>query len=290
MESSQNRLVTRQSRVRSWLLRAVVGIALAVAGIVVLNGSSSVGAMVPEGGPTSQVTAGGLVLSLRVAPGPYFLSELLATEMVLANHSQTTYDVGGTPAAVANNCNQTMSLEVTGGGAPHFTPGVRGIGYCPFLKSTLKPGQTWTIVQMLPIMASGTITLTAQSGFLQIEKHADGSSYMTEGDGPFAGRWPAIHLSVASTIPAGRRLALHALGSDRVVVTGPLGAITHLYTVYDVTCHSGQSYTEAPDFAWGPVTGNVLVRAECPGNDVVWKYSIGAPGYAIASGAYPVIG
>ena len=70
-----------------WLARVVVGIALAVAGLVALRAASSAESLLPAGGPTAQVAADGLVLSLRVAPGPYFLSELLAVEMTLANQS-----------------------------------------------------------------------------------------------------------------------------------------------------------------------------------------------------------
>ena len=181
-----------------------------------------------------------------------------------------------------------MGITLTGGQAPYYTPLVRGIGYCPGFSSTLKPGQRWTIVQMLPITASGYITLTAQANFLHMEKGADGSTtYETGGDGPFAGRWPAVHLAVTPVILPGRTLTLDKSLPDRVTVTGPQEALAHLYAVYDVTCHSDQGYTEAPSYTWRPMTGNVLTRAECPGNETVWKYSIGAPGYAIASGAYP---
>ncbi|MGZ6388444.1 MAG: hypothetical protein ACXWQZ_04195 [Ktedonobacterales bacterium] len=275
-----------QSPLWGWLARVVVGIALAVAGFVALRASSSPEVLLPTGGPTAQVVAGDLVLSLRVAPGPYFLSELLAVEMTLANKSQTAYTVQGAPTT--NDCDQTMGITLTGGQAPYYTPLVRGISYCPLLaSSTLKPGQRWTIVQMLPITGSGYITLSAQSNFLHMENGADDSTYVTGGDGPFAGRWPAVHLAVTPRISPGRTLTLDRSLPDRVTVTGPQGALAHLYSVYDVTCHSDQGYTEAPSYTWRPMTSSVLTRAECPGNDTVWKYSIGAPGYAITSGAYP---
>jgi hypothetical protein len=269
-----------------WLARIVVGVALAVAGLVALRASSSAEPLLPVGGPTAQVAAGGLVLSLRVAPGPYFLSELLAVEMTLANNSQTPYTSQGVPTV--NDCAQTIGVTLTGGQAPYYTPLVRGSGYCPILSSsTLKPGQRWDIVQMLPITASGYITLTAQSNFLHMEKGADGGTYMTGGDGPFAGRWPAVQLAVTPVISPGRTLTLDRSLPDRVTVKGPQGALAHLYSVFDVTCHSDPGYTEVPSYTWRPKTSNVLTRAECPGNDVVWKYSISAPGNAIASGAYP---
>lgn len=285
MKSKRNGSLVLRPHARGWLAQLIMCIVLAVAGIVALRASSNAEAILPGGGPTAQVAAGGLVLSLRVAPGPYFLSELLAVEMTLVNRSQTAYTSQGVPTA--NDCDQTMTVALTGGEAPHYTPPVQGIGYCPMFSSTLKPGQTWTIVQMLPITASGYITLTAQANFLHMEKGTDGSSYMTGGDGPFAGRWPAVHLEVAPAIPVGRTLTLDRSLPDRVSVSGPQGALGHLYAVYDVTCHSSEGYTEAPGYTWGPMTGNVLTRVECPGKDVVWKYGIGAPGYAIASGAYP---
>lgn len=284
-DSMERRLQARWSRMWGWLARAVVCVVLAVAGIVTLRASSSAEAILPEGGPTAQVAAGGLVLSLRVAPGPYFLSELLAVEMTLANNSLTAYTVQGAPTA--NDCGQTMGITLTGGQAPYYTPPVRGIGYCPGFSSTLKPGQKWSIVQMLPITASGYITLTAQSSFLHMEKGADGSTYMTGAAGPFAGRWPTVHLAVTPAVPAGRTLTLDRSAPDRVTVTGPREAIAHLYAVYVMRCNDDYGMMVAAQVTWRPINGTVLREPSCSGNGRVWTYAIGAPGYAIASGAYP---
>lgn len=285
MVSRWGGLMILRSPLWGWLARVVVGIGLALAGFVALRTSSSPEALLPTGGPTAQVAAGGLVLSLRVAPGPYFLSELLAVEMTLANNSLTAYTAQGAPTP--NNCSQTVGITLTGGEDPRYTPPSLGAIHCPFFSSTLKPGQTWTIVQMLPITASGYVTLMAQSNFLHMEKEEDGSTYVTGRDGPFAGRWPAVHLAVTPVISPGRTLTLDKSLPDQVTVTGPQGALAHLYAAYEMTCNDGYGVMVAAQIAWRPIGGTVLREPDCSGNGRDWTYGIGAPGYAIASGAYP---
>src|SRR5258707_3703789 len=46
-------------------------------------------------GPTATTEVNGLVLTLRVAPGPYILGELLPVGVSLTNHSNTTVYVAG---------------------------------------------------------------------------------------------------------------------------------------------------------------------------------------------------
>jgi hypothetical protein len=279
--------LARRSRVWGWLARAVMCVVLGVAGFVALGASASADATLLEGwptaqdeailldgGPTAEVAAGGLVLSLRVERGPYFLSELVAVKMTLSNRSLTTYTMQGTPRP--NNCAQAVWIFLTGGEDPQYTLPVQGWIHCAPGTSTLLPGQTWTVETFLPLTASGAVTLTAHASFL-------GSS----NDGPFAGRWPAVHLTVAPTIPPGRMIALDKSLPDQVTVTRPQEALAHLFAVYEMRCNDSYGMMIAAQFAWRPINGTILREPDCSGNGRVWTYAIGAPGYAVASGAYP---
>jgi hypothetical protein len=131
--------------------RAVVGaaagvIALAAAGFVTLRvcagapgdfgGGPSRAELVP-GGPSATATADGLVYSLQISPGPYFLSELVAAEMTLTNGSQTAYDLRGAPQETI--CDPALWPEVDGGQAPTYTLPTSGRISCPDSGRTLSP-------------------------------------------------------------------------------------------------------------------------------------------------------
>ena len=276
----------------------VVGVAgvvvLALVGLFALRGSPDAtvgpnGAALTAGGPVATAAADGLTLSLRVSPGPYFLSELVAARMTLANGSDRAYRLQGVPEM--NDCDQALGVLLAGGQAPRYTVPTQGEVSCPDLSSTLHAGETWTIDQLLPLTASGEVMLTTQARFIVSGTDAHGTTFETGGEGPFAGRWPEVHLLVAPSVPAGRTLSLHAinvLSIHHVSIAAPEGARGRLFAIADVTCHRGGSeMTEMPGLTWRPVSGDTLDEPGCPGNDEVWSYSVGAPGYAIASGRYP---
>jgi len=150
----------------------------------------------------------------------------------------------------------------------------------------VKPGQTLTIPQLLPLTESGNITLTAATRFLTtaIEQ---GQRVITTTSGLLDGRWPTIRLTVDPHIPANRALSLHREGS-LVSVTAPLAAHGHLLHLFNVTCYdqNGPSSTWTGNFVWEPLPGGVVHQPGCPGVRPRWTISVSAIGYAIASGSY----
>lgn len=272
-------------------------VVLALVGVFALRGSPDAtagpnGAALTAGGPSATAAADGLTLSLRVSPGPYFLSELVAVRMTLTNGSNVASQLQGVPET--NDCAQAIGVLLAGGQAPRYTVPTQGQVSCPDLSSTLHVGETWTIDQLLPLTASGNVTLTTQVRFIVSGTEADGMVYETGGAGPFMGRWPVLRLAVAPGVPAARAILLHpinVLGIHRVSVAAPEGARGRLFAITDVTCHGGGSeMTESPSLTWRLVSGDTLDEPGCPGDDAVWSYSVGAPGYAIASGRYPAQG
>jgi|SRR5690242_6345055 len=281
---------------------AAVGVAgvvvLALVGVFALRGSPDAaagpldGEALTAGGPSATATADGLTLSLRISLGPYFLSELVAARMTLTNGSNATYRLEGVPET--NDCDQAIGVLLAGGQTPRYTLPTQGQVSCPDLSSTLQPGETWTIDQLLPLTASGDVTLTTRARFIVSGRDAHGTAFETGSEGPFAGRWPVLRLTVAPGVPAGRGISLrpiNVLSIHRVSIAAPEGARGRLFAIADVTCHGGGSeMTEAPALTWGLVGGDTLDEPGCPGDDEVWSYSVGAPGYAIASGRYPARG
>jgi hypothetical protein len=277
---------------------AAVGVAgvvvLALVGVFALRGSPGVGAgpngaALTTGGPVAVATVDGLTLSLRLSPGPYFLSELVAARMTLANGSDVAYRLEGVPEA--NDCAQAIGVLLAGGQAPRYTVPTQGRVSCPDVSSTLQPGEAWTIDQPVPLTASGEVTLTAEGRFVVSGTDAHGTAFETGSEEPFAGRWPVLRLTVAPGVPAGRVISLrpiNVLSIHRVSIAAPEGARGRLFAIADVTCHGGGSeMTESPRLTWRLVGGDTLDEPGCPGDDEVWSYSVGAPGYAIASGRYP---
>lgn len=272
-------------------------VVLALVGVFALRGSPGApaganGAALTAGGPSATAVANGLTLSLRVSPGPYFLSELVAARMTLTNGSGRVYQLQGVPRT--NDCDQAIGALLAGGRAPRYSPPTQGFMSCPDISSTLHVGETWTIDHLLPLTASGEVTLTTQARFIVSGTDAHGTAFETGGEGPFAGRWPEVRLTVAPGVPAGRTLSLrpiNVLGIHRVSIAAPEGARGRLFATADVTCHGGGSeMTEIPSLTWRLVSGDTLDEPGCPGDDEVWSYSVGAPGYAIASGRYPARG
>jgi hypothetical protein len=225
------------------------------------------------------VEANGLVLTLRIAPGPYFLRELLPVSVSLTNHTSATVHV---PRGTSmSGCGGAFYVAEDGGTAPRFDfPVAQGIPYCPFIFNVLSiaPGQSFTAHDLLlPLVASGQVTMTAQVVLEDAVALPGGGSSVTTLH-PFAGHEPALALNVAASAPPDRTLSLWR-HTTRVVVYGPAGALFHLR--YTFVASAGNCGTGS--FGWEPLRLPVLDAHPCGGHYGTWGYAIGAPGYAISS-------
>ncbi len=86
------------------VIGAIIGISL----LLFRRQPQTIGSNLSQGYQPGTIYAniGGLEATLRVVPGPYFLSELLPVDITLTNHSHTTYQLEGFP--VANPCDQAL--------------------------------------------------------------------------------------------------------------------------------------------------------------------------------------
>jgi hypothetical protein len=252
----------------------VIVVLAVIAGVLVLRARSE-SAVASLGGPSASARAGGLQMSIAVSPGPYFLSELLEVQLTLANQSQTTYSVEG--FLKPNYCASALWVGQSGGQPPAYQwpmlPILQSVK-CALLPSTLAPGAHWSSVQFIPLTASGSVTLSAQAAFVA----------STGGVGPSTRGWPSVTIQVAPRVPANRTIAL-AAATGRLSISAPPGARAHLYYVYIVDCSQGGGTGEAAMSGyWQPISSTVLAEPNCSGTQERWRYSVAAPGYAIASG------
>lgn len=232
--------------------------------------------------------AGGLEVSMQITPGPYFLSELLAVDLSLTNHTQTTFTLAGPSGA--GPCGAALFLAMTGGVAPDYTLPVSAEHSCPRMQTQLKPEETLTFHHFIPLSSSGDITLKPGAQFLHTQVDPNGGQSITAGPSPLDGHWPSIKIHVASRVPIDRKISLQQEGTQ-VQINAPAAARTHLYYIYNVTCDAFQGGTVGTgNYAWEPISTTILHEPGCGdyGNqNIHWYYAVSAPGYAIVAGHYP---
>jgi hypothetical protein len=211
---------------------------------------------------------------------------MLAADISLTNHTNTTYYVG-IPFA-GSSCGYAPGITMTGGGEPHYNIPIATGHSCPpiFNSISLKPGQTVTAHKYLPLTDSGYVTLTAETTFLT-RKVDNGFEFYTPAPSPLDRHWPSVQINVNSRIPADSQLSFKLQGSH-VIVTAPPGAQTHLLYLYGVWCtdaqHPGISMTG--NYGWEPISKNQLSVPACGASEVHWTFAFGAPGYAVIYGSH----
>jgi hypothetical protein len=221
-------------------------------------------------GPTATTEANGLVFTLRVAPGPYFLRELLPVGISLTNHSHTTLYMEG--YAGMHRFGAAFQVTEEGGGAPQYQIPSLPLpwSYPPPQPTGLAPGQTLSTSALLPFTGSGHLTLSAGVSVYTVTLVSGGGMNFGSGSDPFAGRGPTLHLTVAASVPPNRTVGLWQIWT-RLLVLAPPQAVSHLVS------WNG--------FDWQPITTFVLDEHVCNWHDGNCVYVIGAPGYALAMGS-----
>lgn len=222
-------------------------------------------------GPSATTQVNNLKASIHiVTPGPYFLSELLAVDVSLTNHTQASLTLDGSAKPHSPSCNQdALVAQMSGGSLPFYhLPSLPGsvcldIGYMTRVTSN----QTLTMRHYLPLTKSGTITITmrGQVSFPDIlNEHG-----------------PSVQIHVAPQVPASRKLAVHEQGAQ-VSVQVPQAAHVQLFYQYSIYC---DNYAGDGSDIWSPLPGATLSQPNCPTPHPHWNYIVSAPGYSIVSGS-----
>ena len=259
----------------------------------------------PVGTPVKvQSQAGGLEMTMQITPGPYFLSEMLAADVTLTNHSQTTYWLEGTwdnPGIQDDHCHLPLKVVMSGGGSPDDTQlehNVTAAIACYGTAGTTQvlPNQTLTISGYLALTSSGSLTLEARGTFQTAALGQDGVVHIVPSSGPLDGHWPSLRISVQGQVPAQRLITLHAQPAQ-VVVDAPSTARGRLLYLSTYDCVDRNSSQHSGGGYWINLTTKVIAKPQCGysimngtptyATFVRWVYAVGAPGYSIATGTYP---
>jgi hypothetical protein len=218
--------------------------------------------------------------------GPYFLGELLPVDVSLTNHTQQAVQLLES-RMTADLCHDSaLMARLSGGSDPSVTFPPIPIEYgCNnvLYTSQLKPGETLTILQYVPLTRSGAVTLSMQSArdctpAVPPCLSATPIPYL-----PLDSHWPSVQLQVQPQVPLERTLTLHEQPS-RVLIDAPAGAQGHLLAMQGASCPLNIVLNGA---RWWPLTTTVLEEPTCPTAPLIWGYIVSAPGYAIVSGSQP---
>lgn len=265
----------KSTRFVSNLLVAVVVVGLilgswALFGVHPFPNGTPASPIVSGSGPVAQTQASGLQASMHVLiNGPYFLSELLPVDVSLTNHTHQTVVLEGINRTADLCFSSTLMVQVTAGSNPSFTfPKLEVVCAAPALATEIKPGQTITIHQYIPLTKSREVTLTM----------GPSSRHLSD---PLDGRWPTVHLQVNPQVPQDRALSLQQQ-QRQVIINLPAGAKAHLLYMQTITC---ESYYDSRGDHWAPLPITVLYEPACPTTHPHWKYIVSAPGYSIVSGS-----
>ena len=235
----------------------------------------------PPGMTTVDSTAGGFEMTLSLTQGPYFLSELLAAQISLTNHTGKTAYVGF--PFVGSACGYVTGIQVTGEDNPQFVIPIPTDHSCPplFNDTAIKPGQTLTVVKYLPLTNSGHLILTAETEFYT-SAFQPPNLFPKQIAGSFDAHWPSMQINVAPKVPANRMISYSRVG-PRVFIH----AAQPVQYLYAVACsdYTGQGGTGSGNYGWQALTKNVVGEPGCPGKNVQWTFAFGLPGYAIAQGS-----
>jgi hypothetical protein len=235
------------------------------------------------------VRAGGLQVSLYLPRGPFFLGELLPVTVSLSNHSAKAIGYLGAPTAIA--CIPALRADLTGGSPPLYTLPAMLLPHCPApLLRRLGAGQTLIMHLLVPLTASGRVTLAAHAMFASVTRGGSGTLTISSGPGPFMARWPSMTITVAPQAPPDRAIHLFHVGPldlpfphvhSQVFVAAPRDAASHVLYQSSATCTGMGEGT----LYWQPLRSTVIHEPGC-GSDETWTIMVSAPGYAIAGGTY----
>lgn len=229
--------------------------------------------------------AGGFEMILSLTPGPYFLSEMLAADIALTNHTDKTAYVG--IPFTGSACGYITGIQVTGEDTPQYVIPITTDHSCPpfFNSIQIKPGQTLTVRKYFPLTNSGHLTLTAETTFYTSTPQSQ-HSFPKQISSPLDGHWPSIQIEVASKVPSDRTISYHREGT-RVFINAPTDAQHQLQYLYSVFCsdYTDQGGTGTGNFGWQALQKNVVGEPGCPGKNVKWTFAFGLPGYGIVQGS-----
>jgi hypothetical protein len=281
----------------------------------------------PVGAPVVVRTqAHGLEMTMKITPGPYFLSEMLEVDLSLTNHTQTAFQ--------GDICHLYPKLIMIDGEGLHDTilasalattayrdqqVGVKLFPYTTNLANALatnptptlipecfpdrinvpklQPSQTITVQHYVALTSSGHVTLTTRTAFQRAVNGQNGRFTLVPAANPLDGHWPTLQISVSTRLPSDRMLSLHQQNRQVIVDVSAAARGQFLYT-YNFECGLGTSVSgSGGEFRTNNKISQptiTLQKPQCgdhyfgstPSKLLQWTYVIGVPGYTTLSGKY----
>lgn len=223
-------------------------------------------------------SAGGFEMVMRLTAGPYFLSELLAVDISLTNHTDQTAYLGFPfeQDTCGYHSSDDAGVQILGGSKPAYTLPLPTDHSCPaaapfYYGIVLKPSQTLSVARYLPLTLSGPMTLVGKTQFYQ----PGANNYPEPATSPLENHWPSLHITVSPQIPVDRTLSVQRI-TTQVKVLAPAGK--QLVYMYAIACTN----TEGGNFAWEPISTTTIKPFD---DSCDWTFAFAVPGYAILTGA-----
>ncbi|HEY7419053.1 MAG TPA: hypothetical protein VH593_27980 [Ktedonobacteraceae bacterium] len=281
------RMARRARRIRVLnTIAAILMVGVIIGASLVLfnrHEASSLSAPLNSQGKDVTVTssAGGFEMTMRLTGGPYFLSEMLAVDISLTNHTDKAVHVGypfeGYTCGYSSSAD--TGVQIVGGSKPQYTLPLSTDHSCPPPlqgHAVLNPGQTLSVARYLPLTLSGQMTLIEKTQFYQ---SGGANNFPEPTASPLDNHWPSLHITVSPSIPVNRTLSLQRTNTQ-VTVLAPSGK--QLVYMYTISCPS----VGGGNFTWEPISTTTIKPYDdyCRRVQVDWTFAFAVPGYAILTG------
>lgn len=230
----------------------------------------------------------GLMMTLAITPGPYFLSEMLEVQVTLVNNS-TKNVYPGLPF-VGGSCGYYPGVEINYTGNPEFDIPITFDHSCPYIPArplTLKPGQSASITRYAPLQKSGQLIITVPANFYTGPASQQLFPGPTAVPNPFGSQGLVAHIQVAKAIPANLKIPFRVQGYY-AIAEPPKSAKGPLLYAYSIGCqdyNNDGGSTWSGNFGWDTLTNAAVRRPGCPGKNLQWSFAFAIPGYAVAVGS-----
>lgn len=233
-----------------------------------------------EGETIVTSSAGGFEMVMRLTGGPYFLSEMLAVDLSLTNHTDQAVNPGFPfeGYTCGYNSSYDTGVQIVGGSAPIYTLPLPADHRCVSISQgniVLKAGQTLSVHRYLPLTRSGQMTLVGKTQFYQ-----PGANHSLEPvASPLEKHWPSLPITVSPHIPADRTLSIQRTNTQVTVLVPPGKQLVYMYAIFCTNTGGG-------NFGWQPLSTTTIKPSDdsCRSMQVDWTFAFAVPGYAILTG------
>jgi len=178
-----------------------------------------------------------------------------------------------------------LGVRAQGGGTPIYAlPFLNTFPAGPARNYSLRAGQRVVLALLVPLTASGRLTIAAQAYFTPVSHREREGVYSSVSTDPFKGRQPSLLIAVSSHIPVNRVIHLRQSHGDHSITASVGGAHQPAFVYQDRLACGGSTLVElAGTRYWIPLPVGGVARPSCSNVPSEWSLMVSAPGYAISA-------